>query len=176
MPYKARDLLHLTNVFLNGGAIPVATSDGLHLVAYVGDVDASGSYTSNDAVLITRVALQTDTGFAAYPLVDPVIVADTDGTGFIPADAALQANEASVGVPTANLPVPPIPGGVVFQANAYHAPAQVITAKQATTATDGTQKNTEKLDLLSFWIDPKTLSQRRVYSVFDPWPSFFAEL
>jgi hypothetical protein len=121
MPYKAKDLLHLTNVSLNGGTIPVATSDGLHLVAYVGDVDGSGSYTSNDAVLVTRVALQADSGFAAFPLVDPVIVADTDGAGFIPADAALQVNEASVGAPTANLPIPPIPGGVVFQAIAYHA-------------------------------------------------------
>jgi hypothetical protein len=28
----------------------------------------------------------------------------------------LQVNEAGVGVPTSNLPVPPIPGGVVFHA------------------------------------------------------------
>jgi hypothetical protein len=87
----------------------------LHLVAYVGDADGNGSYTSNDAILITRVAVQTDAGFAAYPLVDPVIVADTDGVGFIPADAPLQVNEAGVGFPTANLPSPPIPSGVSFQ-------------------------------------------------------------
>jgi hypothetical protein len=62
-------------------------------------------------VLITRVSLQTDTGFTAFPLVDPVIVADTDGSGFIPADAALQANEAGVGFPTATLANPPIPAG-----------------------------------------------------------------
>ncbi len=67
-------------------------------------------------MLITRALLSTDSGFAAYPLVDPVIVADTDGSGFIPADAALQANEAGVGLPAPNLPVPPIPGGVHFQA------------------------------------------------------------
>ena len=41
-------------------------------------------------------------------------MADTDGAGFIPADAALQANEAGVGFPTANLPIPPIPPGVHF--------------------------------------------------------------
>src|SRR4029077_12681750 len=111
-PYKAKDLLHLSGISLNGGAIPVATGDSLHLVAYVGDADGNGTYGSNDAVLITRVALQTDTGFPAYPLVDPVIVADTDGSGFIPADAALQANEAGVGFPTANLPIPPTPSGV----------------------------------------------------------------
>jgi hypothetical protein len=58
--------------------------------------------------------VQTDTGFAAYPLVDPVIVADTDGFGFIPADAALQANEAGVGFPAPNLPSPPVPLGVHF--------------------------------------------------------------
>jgi Bacterial Ig-like domain (group 3)/Putative Ig domain len=114
MPYKAKDLLHFASASLNGGTVPVATGDALHLVAYVGDADGNGSYTANDAVLITRVSLLTDDGFAAYPLVDPVIVADTDGSGFIPADAPLQANEAGVGFVTANLPIPPIPSGVHF--------------------------------------------------------------
>ncbi len=116
VPYKARDLLHLSSPSLNGGVVPVATCDALHLLAYVGDSDGNGSYSSNDAVLITRVALQTDSGFTAYPLVDPVIVADTDGSGFIPADAALQVNEAGVGFKTANLGNPPVPPGVHFQA------------------------------------------------------------
>jgi uncharacterized repeat protein (TIGR03803 family) len=115
VPYHAKDLLHLSSVSLNGGTIPVATSDGLHLVAYVGDTNGDGTYSSDDALRITRVLLQADTGFAAYPSVDPVIVADTDGAGFIPADAALQVNEAGVGVPAANLPTPPLPSGVVFQ-------------------------------------------------------------
>jgi fibronectin type 3 domain-containing protein len=114
-PYKAKDLLHLSSVLINGGAIPVVTADAVHLVAYVGDADGTGSYSSNDAVLITRTALQSDAGFTAYPLVDPIIVADTDGSGFIPADAALQVNEAGVGAATANLANPPIPSGVVFQ-------------------------------------------------------------
>jgi alpha-amylase len=114
--YKAKDLLHLSNVTLNSGSIPVTTGDAVHLVAYVGDGDGNGAYSSSDAVLVTRAVLQTDTGFTAYPLVDPTIVADTDGSGFIPADAALQINEAGVGFPTANLPRPPIPSGVVFQA------------------------------------------------------------
>jgi hypothetical protein len=123
VPYKASDLLHLADAALNGGAIPTATSDALHLVAYVGDANGDGAYSSDDAVKITRVVLQADTGFAAYPLVDPVIVADTDGIGFIPADAALQANEAGVGVPANNLATPPIPHGAVF-----HAAVQLATA------------------------------------------------
>jgi hypothetical protein len=127
-PYKAKDLITLTSVSVNGGA-PVAVANAVHVVAYVGDADGNGAYSSNDAVLITRAVLQTDTGFAAYPLVDPVIVADTDGSGFIPADAALQANEAGVGFPTANLAIPPIPAGVVFQPIANNVdPALTIPA------------------------------------------------
>jgi hypothetical protein len=42
-------------------------------------------------------------------------VADTDGSGFIPADASLQVNEAGIGFPTSNLPPQPIPAGVHFQ-------------------------------------------------------------
>jgi hypothetical protein len=116
VPYKAEDLLHLSGVTLNGASTGVATCDGLHLVAYVGDADGNGAYSSADALLITRVTLQTDSGFAAYPLVDPVIVADIDGSGFIPSDAALQVNEAGVGVPAPNLPIPAIPTGVHFLA------------------------------------------------------------
>jgi uncharacterized repeat protein (TIGR03803 family) len=114
-PYKAKDLLHLASATLNLSTIPVVTSDGLHVVAYVGDADGNGTYSSGDAVLITRAILLTDTGFAAYPLVDPTVLADTDGSGFVPSDAPLQANEAGVGVRTANLPVPPLPSGVHFQ-------------------------------------------------------------
>jgi hypothetical protein len=109
--YHGKDLLHLSALSINGGAISVVGCDALHLVAYVGDGDGNGAYSSNDAVLITRALLSTDSGFSAYPLVDPVIVADTDGDGFISADAALQANEAGVGFPTANLPIPPIAAG-----------------------------------------------------------------
>jgi hypothetical protein len=113
-PYKARDLLELSDIYINGSPIGVVGGPAVHLVAYVGDADGNGAYSSSDALLITRVTLQTDSGFAAYPLVDPVIVADTDGSGFIPADAALQANEAGVGVPTASLALPPVPPGVVI--------------------------------------------------------------
>jgi uncharacterized repeat protein (TIGR03803 family) len=115
MPYKAKDLLHLGSVSLNGGAIPAVTSDALHVVAYVGDCDGDGAYASGDAAKLTHAGLQIDSGFAAYPLVDPVILADTDGAGFVPADAALQINEAGVGVPAANVPSPPIPASVVFR-------------------------------------------------------------
>jgi hypothetical protein len=137
-PYKAKDVLHLSGLMINGSSSQTATVDGLHEVAYVGDGDGNGSYSSNDAVLITRVALQTDSGFTAYPLVDPVIVADTDGSGFIPADAALQANEAGVGFPTANLPNPPVPMNVHFQPIANNVDPALSIPSNLQVAADGT--------------------------------------
>jgi hypothetical protein len=108
--YKGKDILSLTSISVNGGGItPVIGVGALHEVAFVGDANGDGAYSSGDAVLITRVGLQTDTGFTAYPLVDPVIVADTDGSGFIPADAALQINEVGVGFPATTVPPPPTP-------------------------------------------------------------------
>src|SRR5262249_53542625 len=44
-PYRAKDLLHLSGISLNGGALPVVSSDGIHLVAYVGDADGNGAYS-----------------------------------------------------------------------------------------------------------------------------------
>jgi hypothetical protein len=134
-PYRAKDLLHLSDIALNSGLTPALGSDGLHVVAYAGDADGNGAYSSNDAVQITRVLLSSDSGFAAYPLVDPVIVADTDGAGFIPADAALQANEAGVGFTTANLANPPIPSGVVFQpvANNVDPSLSLVTGSDSVT-------------------------------------------
>jgi hypothetical protein len=137
-PYKAKNLLHFANVSLNNGGQPGVGGDALHVVAYVGDADGNGSYNSNDAVLITRVGLQTDTGFTAYPLIDPVIVADTDGSGFIPADAALQINEAGVGFPTTNLSNPPIPSGVYFQAISNNVDPTLSIPTRTTIAPDGT--------------------------------------
>ena len=136
MPYRAKDLLHLSGAQLNGGAVGVVTGDALHLVAYVGDANGDGTYSGDDAVHINRVFLQEDTGFPAYPLVDPVVVADTDGVGFLPADAPLQVNEAGVGITTANLPPTPIPPGVYFKLPSNNAtPAQhlVVVAPRIVT-------------------------------------------
>jgi hypothetical protein len=136
--YKAKDLLHLSSPSINGGATLVVTSDGLHVVAFVGDADGNGAYSSNDAVQLTRVGLQTDTGFTAYPLIDPVIVADTDGSGYIPADAALQANEAGVGFTTANLANPPVPPGVHFTPVANNVDPALSLPSTLQVAADGT--------------------------------------
>jgi hypothetical protein len=112
--YKGKDLLSLSSITVNGlgGPIPTVGVGALHVVAFVGDANGDGAYSSGDAVLITRESLQTDTGYAAYPLVDPVIIADTDGSGFTPADASLQVNEVGVGFPASTVPPLPTPVNV----------------------------------------------------------------
>jgi hypothetical protein len=129
---------------MNGSGSQVVTSDGLHLVAYVGDADGNGSYSNKDATLITRALVMTDDGFAAYPLVDPVIVADTDGAGSIPSDAALQVNEAGSGLPTFNLAMPPIPSGVVFQVSTSNMQPALAATSVLHTRTAAT-RNTKAL-------------------------------
>jgi Putative Ig domain len=110
MYYGSTEILHLSSVSINSGAVPVATADAVHLMAYVGDADnalhalayigagwLNGVYDPNSAQLIVNTMLNDNTGFAAYALVDPVIVADTDGVGYIPSDAPLQVENILAG-------------------------------------------------------------------------------
>jgi hypothetical protein len=76
-------------VSLNGGAVAAVGEDGVHVVSFLGDSSGDGTYTSADSVLISRVAAAADSGFAAYPVLDPAIVGDITGDGRITAaDAA----------------------------------------------------------------------------------------
>ena len=77
-PYGAQHVLDLTHVQINGGAIPATDDDGLHVVSYFGDTTGSRSYSSADSSRALRLAVGLDSGFPAYRLTDPVIVALRD--------------------------------------------------------------------------------------------------
>ena len=83
--YKAKDLLHFGSVTLNANGSSVATigTDALHLVAFAGDASGDGYITSADKLDISRVVAGSDTGFAAYKLTDPDIIADILGDGTV---------------------------------------------------------------------------------------------
>ena len=56
----------------------------------MGDASGNGLVQTNDVTLIQRVAARSDTGFAAQPLIDPLLIADLNRDGRITAtDAAL---------------------------------------------------------------------------------------
>jgi len=80
-PYRSRHMLDLRDLKFNDGALTGRTDDGLQVVAYLGDTDADGKYSSFDALLIQRVSLRLDSGFSAFPLIDPIVLSDTNGNG-----------------------------------------------------------------------------------------------
>src|SRR6185437_411724 len=106
--YTGTQILTVTNVSINGGSTPTLGDNSLQLVVYPGDAkgvlgtSATNTwYNPPDALAMAQVAAGvagSDTGFAAYRLIDPVLVGGTSGTtgeaGVSPADAlyVAQAN------------------------------------------------------------------------------------
>jgi VCBS repeat-containing protein len=83
--YKSKQLLHFSSLSLNGGAIPAIADDGVQAVVFLGDVSGDGLFTSNDSVLLGKTISGSDSGFTAYPVLDPVIVGDIGGNGTLTA-------------------------------------------------------------------------------------------
>ncbi|HNL97161.1 MAG TPA: Ig-like domain-containing protein, partial [Accumulibacter sp.] len=118
-PYGAKQILALAVEQVNGGApeiASVATDDALHLVGYFGDTSGNAAYSTLDGQQIQRVLVKLDAGFAAYPNVDPLLVADINGSGTLTSlDASRVLQEVSylTGASTIDrLEIPPIPEGV----------------------------------------------------------------
>jgi hypothetical protein len=107
--YTAKQVLDLSAVRVNGGAIAAADDDGVHVNAYFGDTSGNGTYSSVDATRALRVAVGLDTGFTAYQLADPLLIADITGNGTINATDATRILQAALGIPQAQ--IPPLPAG-----------------------------------------------------------------
>ena len=80
-PYRAMHMLDISDVRVDG--LTGVDDDGLHVVAFPGDASGNGAYTSLDLQHMRRVTSGLDTGFSAYPLADPSVVADVSGDGAI---------------------------------------------------------------------------------------------
>lgn len=105
-PYRDKHILNLENVSINSGAIPSIGDDGLHVVAYFGDVSGNGTYSAQDASLIARQAVGIDTGLELYQLLDPTIVGDLTGNGGFSSSDTSYMLQAAVGIPVAEIPAP----------------------------------------------------------------------
>jgi hypothetical protein len=91
----AAQIVRLENVRLNGGLIPSVADAALQKVAFLADVDGNFAFTAFDAAFISRVVVGFDTGFDAFPLVDPVAIGNSSGTGSLSGlDAAYVAQKA----------------------------------------------------------------------------------
>jgi hypothetical protein len=68
----------------------------VQVIARLGDATADGQLSAVDGGLISRVAMQLDSGFAAYPRLDPRIVGDvTENAAISMLDAAMVTGAAA---------------------------------------------------------------------------------
>jgi hypothetical protein len=91
--------------------------DGMHVNAYVADTNGSASYSTIDQQRMQRIVSALDSGFSAFPLTDPVVIADVNNDRYFnSADTLLLAREINYlngGLATNNRPeIPDIPSGI----------------------------------------------------------------
>ena len=114
-PYTAKHVLDIHNVSINGGAIAATENDGLHLVGYLGDTTGNAVYTSLDSTRMSALIAGQQSGFGAYRLVDPVIVADTSGNGSVTSLDRLLLLQEVLGVDRPEIPnIPNVVEPIVF--------------------------------------------------------------
>jgi len=95
-PYGAKHVLDLRNVVVNDGAVNVRADDGLHAVVFAGDASGDAAYATLDVQRIQRITLGADTGFSAWPLIDPTIIGDvSNSAGLTSTDSTILSREIS---------------------------------------------------------------------------------
>lgn len=108
--YGAKQVLDLTEVSINGGAIAVRDDDGMHVVAYLGDTSGNAALSTLDVQRLQRVLIRTDSGFGAWPLVDPVLLADINMSGTLTSLDATRLQQHLTGALRPEIPA--IPTGI----------------------------------------------------------------
>jgi hypothetical protein len=77
-------------------------------VGYLGDTSGDGNIQLNDATLANNVGNPaTGGGFSAYSKVDPIVLADTDGSGIVDSSSVGNIASLAIGHAQANIPTPP---------------------------------------------------------------------
>jgi hypothetical protein len=117
--YAAKHLLDISEVHVydNGPLlqeVPSIDDDAIHIAAFLGDTNGDGWYNSPDATLTRRVIGQVNTGFAAYQLADPVLIADITLNGLIQSSDTTGIRRAIGLMAVPN--IPPLPSELVIPA------------------------------------------------------------
>jgi hypothetical protein len=116
--YRAKELLTLTSITVNGAPFTGVASAAVHVNAYFGDLSGDGQITGLDLATAGNVAAGTPAsplGLPAYKLVDPGMIGDIGGNGSIDSAAISSLAGFLAHVPTLTIPTPPglaiMPGG-----------------------------------------------------------------
>jgi hypothetical protein len=135
--YGTRQVLRLGIDGVTGGA--VFADNALEVVGFLGDTDGNAAYDTLDAPLVQRVVVKLDSGFSAWPDVDPVIIADVARHGAlvtidatrIGQEAATHARPEFPALPPTTITVDPT---VLVVGQPPVAPAAVTTASGLVTS------------------------------------------
>jgi hypothetical protein len=109
-PYAAKHILRIENSTVRDTASqsrPVRADDGIHVAAFVGDSNASRTYTGGDATLLQRLIVGQGSGFTAYQLTDPMLIADINRSDTLTGGDATLLQRIIVGTPITQAPAPP---------------------------------------------------------------------
>jgi hypothetical protein len=114
-PYGGKHVLDITalrayDTATDPAELPALDDDGIHVAAFFGDTSGDGAYNSPDATLVRRVIGQVNTGFSAYQLADPVLIADITLNGRVQSNDTTNIRRAIGLVAVPN--IPPLPTGL----------------------------------------------------------------
>jgi hypothetical protein len=114
-PYRAKHILDIEELHIYDTETPPLElasidDDAIHVAAFLGDTDGDGTYNSPDASLVRRIIGQVNTGFAASPMVDPVLIADITQNNVIQSNDTTGVRRAIVQIAVPH--IPPLPTGL----------------------------------------------------------------
>ncbi len=106
--YQQKELLQLGNIIINKGAITGAlSSSGLHVNAYIGDVNGDGVIDGLDKIAANNVAQGKSTGLSSYAQLDPTIVGDPANDLTVDAGDVTTIDSYVAALSPTQIPVPP---------------------------------------------------------------------
>ena len=103
--YGTRQILRLGVDSVVGGT--AVADNALEVVGLLGDTNGNGKYDAQDALLVQRVIVKADSGFSAWPDVDPVILADVARHGSLVTIDATRIAQEAVTHARPEFPIPP---------------------------------------------------------------------
>jgi hypothetical protein len=121
----------------NQAPMAVSGDDAVHLAGYFLDGSGDGSYSMLDVQRLQRVNVGLDSGFGAYPGIDPVIVGDLNGNGQLSSLDVNRFYQFALGQPRTEIPAVPEGGRPAVEVSAVRdlrlgtdlaaAPGQLVT-------------------------------------------------
>ncbi|MCY2983576.1 MAG: cohesin domain-containing protein, partial [Planctomycetota bacterium] len=114
--YGASEVISIENLatYDINGSVPSIADRAIHKAIFIGDTNASGIYTGQDAGWAAEVRVNMFTGFGEYPLTDPTIIADVTQNGSLDGLDSTWIAMRSAGI--ARPEIPNLPAGVIAAA------------------------------------------------------------